>query len=61
MNRIDAVVSKGKASGKDLEALRGAATRLSESTVCEKEELDWSESSIYASLPRMVSSLLRGK
>jgi len=61
MNRIDAVVSNGKASGKDLEALREAATRLSESTVCEKEELDWSESSIYASLPRMVSSLLRGK
>lgn len=61
MKRIDAVVSHGKATNKDLEALREVASRLSESTVCEKEELDWSESSIYASIPRMVGALLRGK
>ncbi|MBU1159202.1 MAG: TIGR04190 family B12-binding domain/radical SAM domain protein [Candidatus Thermoplasmatota archaeon] len=61
MRRIDSIVAKGKASGSDLDSLREVATRLSESTVCEKEELDWSESSIYASIPRMVSALLRKK
>jgi B12-binding domain/radical SAM domain protein len=61
MKRIDGVVSHGKATEKDLEDLREVASRLSESTVCEKDELDWSESSIYASIPRMVSGLLRRK
>ncbi|MGD9963060.1 MAG: TIGR04190 family B12-binding domain/radical SAM domain protein [Thermoplasmata archaeon] len=61
MKRIDGVVAHGKATGKDLEELREVASRLSESTVCEKEELDWSESSIYASIPRMVGALLRRK
>ena len=61
MRKIDTIVSHGKATGKDLDDLREVASRLSESTVCEKEELDWSESSIYASIPRMVGALLRGK
>lgn len=61
MKKIDGMVARGKASGEDLDSLREVASRLSESTVCEKEELDWSESSIYASIPRMVSALLRGR
>jgi B12-binding domain/radical SAM domain protein len=61
MHRIDRVVAKGKASAGELDQLRSAASELSESTVCEKEELDWSDSSIYASIPRMITSLLRGK
>ncbi|MDQ1371678.1 MAG: hypothetical protein QG582_592 [Candidatus Thermoplasmatota archaeon] len=61
MKRIDGVVAHGKATDKDLDELREVASRLSESTVCEKEELDWSEDSIYASIPRMVGALLRRK
>lgn len=61
MKRIDGMVARGKTTDSDLEQLREVASRLSESTVCEKEELDWSESSIYASIPRMVGALLRGK
>lgn len=57
--KIDAIVGRGKASESDMEHLREAAKALSESTVCEKEELDWSEDSIYASIPRMISSLAR--
>jgi hypothetical protein len=44
-----------------MEGLREAAKDLSESTVCEKKELDWSEDNIYASIPRMVGALLRRK
>ena len=44
-----------------MEALREDAKDLSESTVCDKEELDWSESSIYSSIPRMISALIRGR
>ena len=61
MSKIDGIVARGKATGADLESLREQASGLSECTVCEKEELDWSTSSIYASLPRMISALLRGK
>lgn len=57
--RIDEIVQHGRASEDDMEALRDMAASLSESTVCEKEELDWSESSIYASIPRIVGALLR--
>ncbi|MEM2891087.1 MAG: TIGR04190 family B12-binding domain/radical SAM domain protein [Thermoplasmata archaeon] len=57
--RIDEIVEHGKASEDDMEALKDLAASLSESTVCEKEELDWSESSIYASIPRIVGALLR--
>jgi len=57
--RIDSIVARGQSSAKDLESLREAAARLNESTVCEKTELDWSEDNIYASIPRMVASLLR--
>jgi len=61
MRRIDTIVAKGGASGEELADIREAAEKLNESTVCDKGELDWSESSIYASLPRMISALLRGK
>jgi B12-binding domain/radical SAM domain protein len=57
--KIDSIVGKGAASDAQMEGLREAAMNLSESTVCEKEELDWSEDSIYASIPRIVGSLIR--
>jgi B12-binding domain/radical SAM domain protein len=60
-DKIDLIVGKNIASEKELDSLRDAAARLSESTVCEKEELDWSDNSIYASFPRMVGALLRRK
>ena len=59
MRRIDTIVARGAATGSDLDKLRDEASQLSECTVCEKEELDWSTSSIYASIPRMVGALLR--
>jgi B12-binding domain/radical SAM domain protein len=59
MSRIDSMLAKGTASEGDMASLREEAKDLSESTVCEKEELDWSESSIYSSIPRMISSLIR--
>jgi len=59
MRRIDGIVARGGATDKELHQLREQAAKLSESTVCEKEELDWSTSSIYASIPRMVTALLR--
>ena len=59
--KIDTIVSKGGANDKDMDSLRDVAVRLSESTVCEKSELDWSEDSIYASIPRMVGALVRRK
>lgn len=61
MHTMDRVLEKGGPSGKDLDELREAAAALNESTVCGKEELDWSESSVYASIPRMISSLLKGR
>lgn len=57
--RMDSIVAKGGATDREMDGLRESAAALSESTVCEKGELDWSEDSIYASIPRMVSSLLR--
>lgn len=59
--KIDTIVAKGGASEKDMSSLRNAAARLSESTVCEKGELDWSQDSIYASIPRIVGALARRK
>lgn len=59
--KIDSIVSKGKASDKEIEELRETASSLSESTVCEKTELDWTENTMYSSLPRMVGALLRRK
>ena len=59
MGKIDSMVAKGTASEEDMAALRDEAKGLSESTVCEKEELDWSDSSMYSSIPRMISSLIR--
>ena len=59
MRRIDSVVARGSATSEELDRLRESAAQLSESTVCEKNELDWSTNSIYASIPRMVGALLR--
>jgi len=59
MRKIDTIVARGAATDSDLDKLRDEASQLSECTVCEKEELDWSTSSIYASIPRMVGALLR--
>jgi len=59
--RIDLIIAKGRESDKDMDSLRDAAARLSESTVCEKGELDWSQDSIYASIPRIVGALVRRK
>jgi len=59
--RIDSIVGKGKATGHEMDELREAAFALSESTICEKGELDWTENTVYASLPRMTASLLRRK
>jgi radical SAM superfamily enzyme YgiQ (UPF0313 family) len=61
LRKIDSIVSKRTATDKDMDALREAAAALNESTVCEKGELDWSDDSIYSSIPRMVGSLLRRK
>ena len=61
MAKIDTIVARGRTTSGDLDELREQASELSECTVCEKEELDWSTSSIYASLPRMVGALLRRK
>ena len=58
MKDIDAIVARGPVTAGHLDSLRERASRLSECTVCEKEELDWSTSSIYASIPRMISSLV---
>jgi B12-binding domain/radical SAM domain protein len=60
-DNIDSIIAKGDISERQLDSLRDAAARLSESTVCEKEELDWSENSIYASFPRIVGALLKRK
>ncbi|MGQ9587825.1 MAG: TIGR04190 family B12-binding domain/radical SAM domain protein, partial [Thermoplasmata archaeon] len=59
--KIDSIVGKGTATGQEMDELREAAFALSESTVCEKGELDWTEDTVYASLPRMMASLLRRK
>ncbi len=60
-SKIDAMVAAGGPSPWDLESLKDEAASLSESTVCAKEELDWSESSYIASLPRIFWSLIRGR
>ncbi len=59
--KIDSIVGKHSASEGEMDELREAAASLSESTVCEKGELDWTDDTIYASIPRMVGSLLRRK
>ena len=61
MAKIDCLISKGTISEADMAGLKEDAKSLSESTVCEKEELDWSESSVYSSIPRIIASLLRGR
>jgi len=59
--KIDQLVARGEASQADFESLRDEASCLSESTVCDKEELDWSESSYVASFPRVLLKLLSGR
>jgi B12-binding domain/radical SAM domain protein len=60
-SRIDSMVADGGPTAKDLESLKDETAHLSESTVCAKEELDWSESSYVASIPRIAWSLFRGR
>jgi len=60
-SRIDSMVADGGPTENDLESLKVETAHLSESTVCAKEELDWSESSYVASLPRIAWSLFRGR
>ena len=59
--KIDNLIANGGPIEEGLEALSDEARGLSESTVCDKSELDWSESSYLASLPRALSSLVRGR
>lgn len=59
--KIDGIVGRGVSAGAEVEALRELAMDLSESTVCEKTELDWSEDNIWASIPRIVGALVRRK
>lgn len=60
-DRIDQMIAKAGSSQVDLESLRDEASCFSESTVCDKEELDWSESSYVASVPRVLVKLLIGR
>ncbi len=59
--RIDGMVARGGPADEELASLKDEAAGLSESTVCAKEELDWSESSYLASIPRAAWSLFRGR
>ncbi len=59
--RIDSMVAAGGPTPRDLDSLRDETAHLSESTVCAKEELEWSESSYLASFPRIFWSLLRSR
>lgn len=59
--KIDSIVGKGGSSGAEVESLREEAMALSESTVCEKTELDWSENTVWASIPRIMGALVRRK
>ena len=58
VNEMDSMIEREPATASDLDCLREKASELSECTVCEKKELDWSTSSIYASIPRMIGALL---
>jgi B12-binding domain/radical SAM domain protein len=55
----DAMASPDSESA--LDAIRDELRSLSESTVCDKKELDWSSRSFYWSIPRAGVSLLLGK
>ena len=57
MKRIDDIV-KMEDPEPALSAFREELTRLSESTVCNKRELDWNRRSIKWSIPRIVFSTL---
>lgn len=57
MRLIDAAVKSGDAE-RSLEDLRDRLMTLSESTVCNKRELDWSTKSFYWSIPKALFSAL---
>lgn len=59
--KIDQLIAQGVPSQANLESLRDEASCLGESTVCDKEELDWSQSSYVASFPRVLLKLLSGR
>lgn len=60
MSKIDAALASPDQT-RALDALREELQPLSESTVCDKRELDWSSRSIYWDIPRAGISLLLGK
>lgn len=60
MKRIDSGM-KSPDPATSLAALRNELRELSESTVCDKRELDWSRRSFYWSIPRSGISLLLGR
>ena len=60
-SKIDSMVARGGPTERDLQLLKDDTSNLSESTVCAKEELDWSESSYVASIPRIFLALVRGR
>jgi len=60
MGRIDAAM-KSPDPAASLAALREELRDLSESTVCDKRELDWSRRSILWSIPRSGMSLILGR
>ncbi|MEM4264864.1 MAG: TIGR04190 family B12-binding domain/radical SAM domain protein [Thermoplasmata archaeon] len=57
MELIDSAVKSGEAE-RSIESLRDKLLSLSESTVCDKRELDWSNRSFYWSVPRALFSAM---
>jgi len=60
MKKIDAAMESANPD-ESLSALKGELRSLSESTVCDKSELDWSRRSFYWSIPKASLALLLGK
>jgi B12-binding domain/radical SAM domain protein len=60
MVKIDAALKSANPES-ELSALKEEMKNLSESTVCDKTELDWSRKSFYRSIPRATISMLLGR
>mgnify|MGYP005855889651 CR=1 FL=1 len=60
MGLIDKAVESGQTE-RSIEGLRDRLLALSESTVCDKRELDWSTKNFYWSVPRALFSALLGR
>lgn len=60
MKKIDDAMGSAKPE-EALSSLKEELRSLSESTVCDKRELDWSRKSFYWSIPKSAISLLMGK